>query len=836
MNISSNYTEYTRIIPGFSLINHTLAVAAAIAFLCGSLAFAAKPAADPARTLVGYASELTLRPGDTTKFMVNAVNGGSYKADLVRVINGESRSKYGDLFKLKPVTASFEGNYEGLQQPLNLGSYIHVENTQVFDELSSFTIGAWIYPVFDPTEYTPPDLENPDPFHPPTLTIAPLILDKPQTIVSRFDKTSSTGWALRLSSDFQLEFVVGARNGALKIAKVPVHVRDWDWAYVAVTYDDKTGSVTVHLREKPYAPGDRFTARNAEGSTSVNAMPQEGPLRIAASRGGPGALAARFEKPIDVFNGRIQDVRILSRVLSVEEIDTLASEVVPTNIADSIIADFDFGRGIKSTKAIDVSKNKLEGVVVNLPNRAVRGRFWNGNTIKWTDDPDQYDAITFYADDLYDAEWKPAFRYKVPPEFPSGVYAVRLKQGDFVEYITFFVTAPKGKPGAKLAFWASDFNYLAYANISLGVTAKKNYPSHNWNEADISFMRDHIEYGTGGVYNTHVDGRNYGYGSRKRPDLHMKPGALTYNFAQDLHVVAFLEHFDIDYDVITDELVDQEGATLLNQYDVIISSTHPEYITQTIFGAIAEYTDLGGRFMYIGANGYFFSIGTHPQLPGVMESRNFFDIADRYLTNGKRGGLLVETGLHTGPVFGNELSGMIFNGSSPYRKLEDASNPRAAWIFEGTSEGAVFGDYGVDRVHGAAAGFEIDKYDPNNGVPRHALHLATSEKLREKVEDVKLSVMPLSIIYHPGTEDVHASADLVFFETPNGGAMFSTGSITWMSSTPENHYENDVARITLNVIKRFLDPKPFPPVDVDEVSDVYRAPRNPEYEHADQQK
>jgi hypothetical protein len=57
----------------------------------------------------------------------------------------------------------------------------------------------------------------------------------------------------------------------------------------------------------------------------------------------------------------------------------------------------------------------------------------------------------------------------------SGVYCARLTQGDFVEYITFFVAAPKGKPSSRLAFWASDYNYLAYVGVSLGVTARKNY-------------------------------------------------------------------------------------------------------------------------------------------------------------------------------------------------------------------------------------------------------------------------------------------------------------------------------------------------------------------------
>ena len=787
------------------------------------------------RVLIGYSSELSVRPGDKVEFMVNSLTPGSYEADLVRVINGESQSKYGHLFKLEDVNAPFAGKYAGEKQPLNPGSYVHVEKPHQLDSLKDFTVGAWIYPVFDPSGYTPPDLDNLDPFHPPTLTLAPTILDKSQTIVSRFDATRGQGWALRLSPKFRLQFVVGTGNGELKVIEAPAQIRDWDWSYVAASYDARKGELTVHLLEKPHAPGDRFTARTLQTSGTVANVLHTGPFRIAAARGGPGAAAARFEKPDDVFNGRIQDVRVLNRVLTAKEINMLSAEETPARLKKNLVADFDFARDIVKNRIVDVSASDHEGVPVNIPNRAVRGRFWDGSTIRWKDAPNQYDAITFYADELYDAEWKPAFSYTIPKTLKSGVYAARLIKDGFTEYITFFVAAPKGRPEAKLAFWASDFNYLAYANISLGVTAKGNYPGHNWNEADLKFMRENIVYGTGGVYNTHVDGRNFAYGSRKRPDIHMKPGAFTYNFPQDMHVIAFLEHFNIPYDVITDELVDQEGVELLNQYDAIISSTHPEYVTRVIFDAVAAYTDQGGRFMYIGGNGYFWSVGTHPVLPGVMESRNFFDVADRYLTNGERGGLLVETGLHPGPVFGVETSGMIFNGSSPYRKLESSKNPRASWIFAGTSEGDVFGDYGVDRAHGGAAGFEIDKFSPNNGVPRHALNLATSGKLLPKIESIKTSVMPIAITYSPASDDVHAAADIVFFETPNGGAMLSTGSITWMSSTPENNYVNDVARITLNVIKRFLDPKPFPAIKEAEVSDVNRVPPNPEYEHADQQ-
>jgi N,N-dimethylformamidase len=52
-------------------------------------------------------------------------------------------------------------------------------------------------------------------------------------------------------------------------------------------------------------------------------------------------------------------------------------------------------------------------------------------------------------------------------------------------------------------------------------------------------------------------------------------------------------------------------------------------------------------------------------------------------------------------------------------------------------------------------------------------------------------------------------ADLVVFETPNGGAVFSTGSIAWAGSLGHNGYDNNVARITGNVLRRFIDPTPL---------------------------
>ena len=60
-----------------------------------------------------------------------------------------------------------------------------------------------------------------------------------------------------------------------------------------------------------------------------------------------------------------------------------------------------------------------------------------------------------------------------------------------------------------------------------------------------------------------------------------------------------------------------------------------------------------------------------------------------------------------------------------------------------------------------------------------------------------------------GVQSPLVKADMTFFETPGGGAVFSVGSIAWAGSLPHNGYDNNVSRISENVIRRFLDDLPF---------------------------
>ncbi len=47
-------------------------------------------------------------------------------------------------------------------------------------------------------------------------------------------------------------------------------------------------------------------------------------------------------------------------------------------------------------------------------------------------------------------------------------------------------------------------------------------------------------------------------------------------------------------------------------------------------------------------------------------------------------------------------------------------------------------------------------------------------------------------------------SDMVLLESPGGGAVFSVGSICYTGSLSHDGYNNNVARLTSNVLQEFL--------------------------------
>ncbi len=58
--------------------------------------------------------------------------------------------------------------------------------------------------------------------------------------------------------------------------------------------------------------------------------------------------------------------------------------------------------------------------------------------------------------------------------------------------------------------------------------------------------------------------------------------------------------------------------------------------------------------------------------------------------------------------------------------------------------------------------------------------------------------------YGGGDENPMVRADMIYYKTPNDGAVFAPGSLAWCGSLSHNNYKNNVSKLMENVIKGFL--------------------------------
>jgi N,N-dimethylformamidase len=370
---------------------------------------------------------------------------------------------------------------------------------------------------------------------------------------------------------------------------------------------------------------------------------------------------------------------------------------------------------------------------------------------------------------------------------------------------------------------APTLTYIAYANERLywnpGYREKRARVTPLETEPpDLDqYMAEHRELGLS-LYDVHSDGSGVCYSSRLRPILNMRSRyrawrlhAAPRHFAADLYLIGFLESRSIAYDVLTDEDVHAEGLQLLERYRVLLTGSHPEYVTNAMHHAYRDYLNTGGRLMYLGGNGFYWVTSVDPARPHVVEIRRGTTGTRAWesqpgelyhSTSGEFGGLWRLRGWAPQRLVGVGFAAQGWGGAAAYTRLSDSFDPRAQFIFEGIGDDEVIGDFGF--VLGGAAGDEIDRFDPLLGSPPSALLLATSAGRHTDYYQVTVEDVPIMVPGQGGTQSPNVRADMVFFETPNDGAVFSVGSINWLGSLGWNGYQNNVARITENVLRHFM--------------------------------
>ncbi|GKZ24965.1 hypothetical protein AbraIFM66951_000489 [Aspergillus brasiliensis] len=622
-----------------------------------------------------------------------------------------------------------------------------------------------------------------------------------QTILSTLDVLSKSGFAAVLTEQGYVEFWIGTGPS---IEVVPTSFKPIVKEWTGLNFTIQANTVSFKLTpipsfcQKVRSPvmGSVTLAENAKIQRSCI-------LTFAASYA--ESSNQKSKKPVNFFNGRIGG----------PELRSSSSE-------GPILAKWDFALAMTTETIIDISGNGAEGHLVQAPTRAVSGHDWNGAESDWTKSINGYDAVHFHEDDLDDAAWETDLSLSLPSTLRSGAYAVVVEARglSLKDSIPFFVRPThltSSALGAKVAYILSTLTYLAYGNEHVYDRTHLQPETYPW-----VVKRDEHAYKTErrvdvglSCYDVHNDRSGVIHSSSKRPILNMRPDYLSWNLhrprglSADLILMEFLERSGIPYDVVTDHDLHVGGAGALQRYQTVLTGSHPEYHTVESLFAYSNYVKAGGNLMYLGGNGFYWSCaipsGNLHRVEirrGDQGVRSFtMPGGDRvFSANGQLGLLWRTRGLAANRLVG---VGCCAGGSGPgvpYKRTDAGRDPQFSWMFQGIAEDELLGTEGFG---GGASGDEVDKCDYGVGSPPNTLVVATSVGHPDQ-----FGIFPEEVEYPMlktvGTQTNEIRSDITYYEAGGGGAVFSVGSINWLNSLGWNHFQNNVATLTANVLREFV--------------------------------
>ena len=729
--------------------------------------------------IAGYADRWSVGQNENIEFKVSSQFSKPYSVRLVRIVCADPNPDGPGIIE-EDMSSVFSGEFPSRKQDVQLGSYGIVSINRRLSHPGGYTIAVTIWPT--------------------------LVDGGVQGILCLQDESGNRLIELRINSVGQVAAVIEESSGSSHEYATGLTLRERAWYTICLCVDrnqNRLGLIQT-LKEDDFAEND--SGEVWHDCTNLPSLQDVDELLIASSGGNPlGGF----------FNGKIEQPSILARTNDVEK----SSQRLPHGAGDSLLALWDFSRDISTQEIREIGPLHLDGSLVNCPARAMRGSNWTGKEMCWRHTPEEYGAIHFHDDDIYDCRWKTDFSFRVPGNFRSGMYSMRIECEDAYEDIPFYVRPQTNKPQAKICVLVSTFTYTVYTNQARSLP-KVEYAKLVQERRTRPWNPDQVQdYGLS-TYNNHRDGSGICYSSRLRPSLTMRPKYITIcrpyaesgmrHLPADTHLFAWLENQGQEFDVITDEDLHEEGVELLRPYKVVMTPSHPEYHTTNTLNAVYEYTRSGGRLMYLGGNGFYWKVAVNENLPGMVEIRRAeggirtwaAEPGEYYNSlDGEYGGMWLRNGRPP-----QRLAGVGFTAQGDfqgtYYRRNSGLDAKYEWVFEGIDD-EILGDFGLSG--GGAAGFELDRADFSLGTPRNTAVLASSENYPEH-----FVLVPEEILSHIATRSGKPvseliRSDIVIFETTKGGCVFSVGSITYCGSLPWNNFDNNISRMTANVLNRFLE-------------------------------
>lgn len=746
--------------------------------------------------IFGYSDPLCLKAGETVDFKLSVEGAKTVNAQLVRLLHGDENPQ-GPGFVEEEISSSIPAEISVKRQFTQIGSFAVAEDEdRKLDGLQSFTLFAHFF--------------------------ATRIKAERQQIMGQWCVDEQKGYGLGLDPSGHVSLWLG--NGS-KVDQIVSETRVVErcWYFVAATYDGTSGKASLRLINCVSSWNSRIsTVVPFELDSWVDEKLATKPARTAGHvrfmlAGASETNAQRGPHTTLLFNGKIDRCGVFDRAVATDEVGALSRGEMKSG--DGLVAHWDTTAGY-TDKGIgdtiqDIGPNAIHLAGINRPVRCMTGFNWRGaDSFRLA--PREFGGVHFHDDALTDSNWDTTLSFDVPADLKSGIYALRLDHGGTQDHVPFIVRPQN--PKAKIAFLLPTFTYLAYANEHLAYEAPiaQAITAHTpvIVPEDLEYKKLE-EFGLS-TYDHHTDGAGCCYSSWRRPIISMRPKyrmpAMNFPWAlpADLSLIWWLEHSGYDYDLITDHDLHREGKSALDPYKVVLNGTHPEYYSEEMMDGTEQYLADGGRVMYLGGNGYYWVTGLRADEPHCIEVRKL-DTGSRawqaepgegYLAcTGERSGLWRSRGRAPQKIVGLGFTAEGMDESQPFERMPDSFHKRVSWVFEGIGERELIGDFGL--AGGGAAGIELDRYEQGLGTPPHTMLLASSWGHSDNYPLVSEEVT-YAFPGRGGTQDAQVRGDMIYFTTPNNGAVFASGSIAWSQALPCHGGENNVGRIMRNVLNAFI--------------------------------
>ena len=663
-------------------------------------------------------------------------------------------------------------------QPIHPGSYVHVsKGLPVERRLTGLTLEGWF---------------------------RPFSLEGWQGLITQHDYPDHCGVGLFINNG-RIAFITG-NGGSHDPASLHQTdsglIRPQHWHHIVATWDGKNKRIYVDGRLAGEFP-------------SVGVIrPGATALRLGAY--GSDGVADHF------YNGDLAMCVIYQRALNKDDILKRFSDHGQTAPKDeSALGCWPFVEE-RGSRVADVSNDGRHGQIINKGTWMIGGPSFDAGAIGRHDtsydpskDPNRGHGLRLASDELYNARWEVSHRFGIPADAKSGVYAGRFDfemDGKPMRYFTTFVVRrPESRSKAPLLVLVSSNTWLAYNSAP--------FP--------VNHGREKIMMGTEGLASSHPDAATYScYRDHRAGQPTYKIGLKlpwpaagpnkTYINQSYSHLLRgerflhlWLDQHDYEYDVITDRDLDS-NPEILKDYQVVCLNGHSEYWSDRAYDGLDNYLKAGGAAMVMSGNTMFWRV-SFDDSDEVMEVRKFgtgiggrqaAQVGELYHSHDfKRGSLMRFCGYPAWKVIGLTCIGWG-TAFKPYTVDQPDhflfNHPHATGLKKGDTFGFISDDVG-------AVGHEFD-------VRLSTLQRATNDPVMEGLVEPE-GIITVARSHHerqildfnaeghkPRVGDEDTIAEMIYWERPEGGRVFHTGSI---ASAWGVFHDESLSQLLRNVLHHF---------------------------------